>query len=404
MEHGDAEQTPDNDSHPSDDGTSKSDIYNTAMTLMTERCSSTAARNRPSCGSAVSDKQSFGLQTPEYFYVEQTKPSPMTPLQAWRGYHGNVYFEPIKVQPARYSTPEQQEMPLEKCSDQLRDILKRSRRVQSSRSVPIAPVAGHEFVSIRPLARSMTNLGRNSARSNSSSQHRQAGYRKMAVLDKRMVFSENNENIHEDIIWIVGQESTGSLLLQNELAETEPNQPSNNRTASRLRHQRQQNAIKQRQPVAAQPKKGSLDRERICRGSVVRRSHPQRSGANRPGAPSVLFAVTGARLAQQQLQSSPLLRTQTQYSHSNQRCLNSPDLFSGLDRLPPLEQLRASLRHIEPDRRANPTHIIPPLDRIKFEDAESMTKDKPFVKYSVEVTNTARLRNGQISRRQQKVM
>ena len=260
--------------------------------------------------------------------------------------------------------------------------------------MPMVPVSGQEYTSIRPLARSMSNLVHNSARSNSRSPVHK-GYRKMAVLDKKMVFSENNENLHEDIIWIVGQESTGSLLLDSHVANMKHS--SSNRTTNHPRHQRQQNSLHQRQSAGGQQKKGTADRERICRGSVVRKTHPLKS-SNRP-----VFAVTGARLAQQQLQSSPLLRTQTQYSHSNQRCVNSPDIFCGLDKLPPLEQFRASLRHIEPDQRASPTHVIAPLDRIKFEDTESIRKHKPFVKYSAEVTNTARFRNAQMSR-QQKVM
>lgn len=68
-------------SQPSDDSTSKSVIYHTAMTLMTERCSSTVGRNRRNCGSAVKDKQANSIQAPQFFYVEQNKPTPMTPLQ-----------------------------------------------------------------------------------------------------------------------------------------------------------------------------------------------------------------------------------------------------------------------------------------------------------------------------------
>ncbi|CAF1075097.1 unnamed protein product [Brachionus calyciflorus] len=37
----------------------------------------------------------FGLSYPKYYYLEQKRPQPMSPLKVWRGFNGNIYFEPI---------------------------------------------------------------------------------------------------------------------------------------------------------------------------------------------------------------------------------------------------------------------------------------------------------------------
>lgn len=79
------------------------------------------------------------------------------------GYHGNVYFEPITI-----------------------------RRSRSS------------FI----------ESGRRSTRNESRSQpSRISSTRQMAVLDKESVISKDNKEIGEDIMWIIGQESTGSLCV-----------------------------------------------------------------------------------------------------------------------------------------------------------------------------------------------
>jgi len=40
----------------------------------------------------------FGLIYPKYYYLEQKRPQPMEPLKVWRGFNGNIYFEPIQFQ------------------------------------------------------------------------------------------------------------------------------------------------------------------------------------------------------------------------------------------------------------------------------------------------------------------
>ncbi|CAF3582808.1 unnamed protein product [Rotaria sordida] len=39
----------------------------------------------------------FGFLHPQYYYLEQTRPTPLEPLPVWRGYNGHVYFSPIQV-------------------------------------------------------------------------------------------------------------------------------------------------------------------------------------------------------------------------------------------------------------------------------------------------------------------
>ena len=79
--------------------------------------------------------------------------------QAWRGFNGNVYFEPIKVNTAQYAVSEPTQAGVDKCSEQLQELLKRPRRAQSSRDPPKNPVGDQQT---RPIARSMTDM--NSAR------------------------------------------------------------------------------------------------------------------------------------------------------------------------------------------------------------------------------------------------
>lgn len=40
----------------------------------------------------------FGLIYPKFYYLEQKRPQPMSPLKVWRGFNGNIYFEPIQLQ------------------------------------------------------------------------------------------------------------------------------------------------------------------------------------------------------------------------------------------------------------------------------------------------------------------
>lgn len=317
-------------------------------------------------------------------------------LQAWQGYHGNVYFEPIKVHRAQYShqpDPQQRLHPdSTNCSSELQQALGRrgrhgcraaSSNGRSGLTSAGSDTGGPGYGKNGTLSRGSTRsaFSRNSTKS-LQQQHQHQHQRKMAILDKKTVLNTQNDNIHEDIVWIVGQESTGSLSIQT---EREPQTRAPRRTfQTGYRDKSRAPHIKNR------TQSGKSDRPRICKGSVVH--NIQSVILRKRGFP--LLSVTGDKFTPPQI-PSPLLRTQTQYSQSSQRAsINSPDpyhSFSNPDKLPPLEQLRASLRHI--DNSANqgpvPMHmIVPPLERMKFEELDP-TKNKPFVKYSAEVRNSA---------------
>ena len=86
---------------------------------------------------------------------------------------------------------------------------------------------------------------------------------------------------------------------------------------------------------------------------------------------------------------SPLLRTQTQFSLSSQRMtVNSPDLYGAFERLPPLEQVRVSLRHMEArSEDAYPTRGASPYSTGTSVGVSGgvLEELKPLVKYSPDV-------------------
>ena len=136
-------------------------------------------------------------------------------------------------------------------------------------------------------------------------------HRQMAVLDKRSVLSHmDGRKIKEDLVLIMGQESTGSLCM-------EPPKWRNNNP------------------------KSTYNKEKICKGSNTRAS----SGKSK-GFP--FLSVSGGKYSPTVVQS-PLMRSQTQCSLSNQRMtMNSPSpeyytaYMNNKDgKLPALEHLQA---------------------------------------------------------------
>ncbi|XP_070553042.1 transcription elongation factor B polypeptide 3-like isoform X2 [Ptychodera flava] len=82
----------------------KDTIYQRALALMDTRCSS----HTRSIGEGTVTTDRLPLLPPaslpdhpyrhfpeSFFYVTQQRPLPAAPVKAWRGYHGNVYFEPL---------------------------------------------------------------------------------------------------------------------------------------------------------------------------------------------------------------------------------------------------------------------------------------------------------------------
>ncbi|XP_064637437.1 uncharacterized protein LOC135493792 [Lineus longissimus] len=287
---------------------SRDAMYKKAVNLMMTRCD-TSQQNRsgPTPLLCVSNPP-FGSPYPRYFYVHQEKPTPMPPLKAWRGYHGNVYFEPIQVNQAKVENPPEPMQP-KVHSDTMSRIMMSRLSHQSNRSG-------------------------NRSTSSQSASPQVLKYRKMAILDKNSVIERENPHLHEDIEWIRGQESVGSLRVEQ-----------------------------------AKKKRVSFSREKIMKGSVAR----SMTGG---GVGRTLLSVSGVKSASPpRTPQGPasLLRSQTQYSRSPRRLTtNTPD-----GSLPPLDELRVRLRHVNTNKDTI-VHIIPPVQRRKYEEATL----KPFIKYS----------------------
>lgn len=170
--------------------------------------------------------------------------------------------------------------------------------------------------------------------------------RQSLKLDKKIVMNGYNENIQDDLALIEGVECTGSLAVR----------PKSDKTMDK----------ESRRALM-------YNRDRICKGSVIHRINESRNKSR------MLLKVNGGKYVSPQ-SMSPLLRTQTQYSLSNQRLTtNSPDPYH--QQLPPLEQLRASVRHMATaDKQKSSAY--------RYSKPVTMAEEiKPFIKYCPDVKN-----------------
>ncbi len=260
-----------------------------------------------------------------------------------------MYFEPINIAPAPKSATSQQlppEPPLEKCSEPLRKILSRRSRAKSSRSTTIpdsaSVISGYDAVSNPDEVQSSiseSNNTRSQARSrgqksagstiktskSAQSSSTRSTLRQMAILDKSSVFQRDNDNIQEDLGWIVGQESTGSLcIIPSKTGRSDP----------RLK----------------------WDRERICRGSMVKKVLSAKSANNQR------LNVNGGKYR------DSTNRAGTSIAHHGGDVQGRP--IKGEERLPPLEQLRNTLRYMDYGEnygdRGMLQHVIPTLNQMNL--------------------------------------
>ncbi|XP_067663543.1 uncharacterized protein [Haliotis asinina] len=310
-------------------------VFRRALTLMSNRCTSVnqnpADVTMPSTLISV-DEPPFGVTQPTYFYIHQRRPSPMAPLKAWRGYNGNVYFEPISIKSVAKSK-------VTDPSDEVHaaQLAKYDPRIGVSNHTPSARPAS------TPPSRSNT---RESMRS--SVTRRPITQRQMTVFDRRPVTSSSHQQ--ENMAWGERNADTGSLAMRP---------PSSSSREAKL---------------------AACNREKIIKGSVVQRLREQKQAAMRKPQ----LKVNGDKFTPAHT-LSPLLRTQTQYSHSNQRMtMNSPDPHQGVyDHLPPLDQIRASLRHMDHvDSMSEPSYnrMSPYGRKVTLTD-----ELKPFIKYSPDI-------------------
>ncbi|ELT89324.1 hypothetical protein CAPTEDRAFT_207198 [Capitella teleta] len=350
-------------------------VYQRAMVLLGERCNSSISKSR-NCtpNTLVSFKAPPpGPHTPKYFYINQKKPRPMEPLKAWRGYHGNVYFQPIHIEQAQYAEPNQSPLPdVERCSKELRDILLRSRR---SPSRALTEPAVNRSSGNTP---SMGDCPSRLSRARSSASIKYQGPRQMSILDKQNVFLQSgDENLEEDLIWLMGRESTGSLCIDSQMGSSDQIGRHTSCTQPRT------SAAKKRAEI------------RLCKGSVFHRLQTPRS------TQKSMLTVCGDKYTQSQLPST-IMRSQTQYSHSSTRQVLSPDphtCYSNFDKMSHLAKLRASMRRMD---TSTEELLLQNDQQKKKQEAEDISRKAPYVRLDAEMRKCVNQSNAQNLQRHQR--
>ncbi len=256
------------------------------------------------------------------------------------------------------------------CSEKLQSILSRSRLASRNKSLSSShdstdtesmrtPSATMYSKSTGGLSRGISAATTASGRSSKS----RRGPRQMSLLDKGIVFSRFNENIHEDIEWIMGQESTGSLCISpEEKARLDKNK--------KLKH----------------------DREKIYKGSMVHKLFEKRHGHSANGK-------GGGRASNSTPTTFPRRGHPHYYSQSNQRLTNnSPDSILGyrssMDKLPSLDYVKASLKSMESKYSTSEPmlNIMSPSEKLEL-DADIM-KMTPYVKYDAQIRRAYKQKYG----------
>lgn len=168
------------------------------------------------------------------FYVTQKRAQPVPPVKVWKGYHSNLYFEPFvcrkseltspNAKPNKYphnlmsptSAPKTLESGIELPKLYPPPSMSQKSRSQtaSTKSVRIATSA----ISARTATKSRASTS--SAMPKSRPLTTATTTRQLAVLDKLSVLSTFDANLGEDIRWIDGMESTGTLQVGEPLRPT----------------------------------------------------------------------------------------------------------------------------------------------------------------------------------------
>lgn len=305
---------------------SREAMFRRAMALLSARCTSVLGSQTVETPFGTVKQPTFGIQVPQYFYIKQEKPRPMPPLKAWQGYNGNVYFEPISIA----GVPNDVLMPKSGRSRTSPSNDKVNKMVTAEKRPMTEPDHSEGSVS--------RTVSRNTGKSNNSKTR--PSTRQMALLDKRAVLNRFNTSLDEDLTWIETTETTGSLAVRPK---------SDNIVDYKARHDQMYN------------------RDRICKGSVAHKQYIAKLKGQKPS-----LKVNGGKYTSPPV-TSPLLRTQTQYSLSNNRLTtNSPDPH--VAQLPPLEQLRSAVRRMDN------------TDKQSYGRQRPLTDDlKPFIKYSPDI-------------------
>ena len=121
----------------------------------------------------------------------------------------------------------------------------------------------------------------------------------------------------------------------------------------------------------------------------------QTNKRHRKGKIDENLMVVGDRFAPHSIMS-PLLRTQTQFTLSQRMTMNSPDLYAGFERLPHLEQVRMSLRHMDmhsegsfPSRIHTPYSITTNRVNTPYSRSFSRSTNRATTPYAPSRSNTS---------------
>ncbi|KAK0043041.1 hypothetical protein Bpfe_027550 [Biomphalaria pfeifferi] len=237
----------------------------------------------------TSQELRFGVQTPHYFYVNQNKPSPMPPLPVWRGYRGNVYFEPISITKLNYTPPQS---------------AKEERSPQPS-SKPYRLI-------------------------HSSNQ--------VYILDKQAVFSSINSRIRDEVKFIEGVRSTGSLAVRPASALPQPrnSRASSSRSVSNVKQKiRKGSNYHSSKPSRVGAHSAPLQSKQFYLGS----SKSNNSATTLSNTADPKLVVNGGKLTSRTYVYTTA-RSPTVLSFSTQKArVNTPDLGGGFEKLPTLERV-----------------------------------------------------------------
>ena len=195
-----------------------------------------------------------------------------------------------------------------------------------------------------PSVQSMTTADKNTERNTrcrsevsiAGSTKTSMSNRQMSILDKKSVFMHQNDFIHEDMSWIVGQENTGSLCV----------------TTGPKKQPGIQHAVIPREKDRY---KSLMDKSssKLCKGSVAHQIYCKNNQYP-------LLSVRGGRYFYNQKDKPNFLRTQNKYSQRNLRRagLTTPDPnYRPEYRLPPLEQMNITGR-MNSDRVVAPVPVV----------------------------------------------
>ncbi|XP_022084434.1 uncharacterized protein LOC110975883 [Acanthaster planci] len=233
---------------------SRENIYQHALSIMKKRCQSSrtvmsnahSSYYRPRTPEKVIEENgatfpNFSLPTVVanmdkppmvqtsncVFYVTQSRQHPIAPVKTWKGYEGNLYFQPMVCKKAdltpsttprenalnkatrrAYSTPILQGKTGDNQMTHLPQLPKAegSAGDDATRSAP-------SVVGSRSVYSQSATAPKLSSRNNGTAKSQTSTARQMALLDKQAVLGRMDSNIREDIRWISGSEAMGTLHL-----------------------------------------------------------------------------------------------------------------------------------------------------------------------------------------------